>query len=160
MKIRPNFHIFTVIYSSLHGFIWNQHNNQLPVGLLAQLVEYCMGIAEFYGFKSRTGLKFFSGLIFTTAQVVFITVKVTFIFTSLSAVQIYDFHIFAVVYNRLCSNLIKLNLCMHERQSSLLTNFLFDNIHSKTQILLYFSTIISKLNVCNNIETSNSTFNL
>ena len=27
-------------YSSLHGFIWNQHNDQLPVGLLAQLVEH------------------------------------------------------------------------------------------------------------------------
>ena len=118
------------------------------------------GYRRVHGFKSRSGLKFFSGLIFTTAQVVFITVKVTFIFTSLSAVQIYDFHIFTVIYNRLCSNLIKLNLCMHERQSSLLTNFLFDNIHSKTQILLYFSTIISKLNVCINIETSNSTFNL
>ena len=30
--------IFTVIYSSLNRFIWNQHNDQLPVGLLAQLV--------------------------------------------------------------------------------------------------------------------------
>ena len=29
--------IFTVIYSSLNRFIWNQHNDQLPVGLLAQL---------------------------------------------------------------------------------------------------------------------------
>ena len=37
-----DFHIFTVIYSSLHGFIWNQHNDQLPVGLLAHLVEHCM----------------------------------------------------------------------------------------------------------------------
>ena len=27
------------IYSSLHRFIWNQHSDQLPVGLLAQLVE-------------------------------------------------------------------------------------------------------------------------
>ena len=50
-----------------------------------------------HGFKSRTGLNFFSGLIFTTAQVVFITAKITFIFTSLSAVQIYDFHIFTAV---------------------------------------------------------------
>ena len=36
---------------------------------------------------------FFSGLIFTTAQVVFITTKITFI----SAVQLYDFDIFTVV---------------------------------------------------------------
>ena len=38
--------IFTVIFSSLLGFIWNQHNNQLPVSLSAQLVEHCTGIAE------------------------------------------------------------------------------------------------------------------
>ena len=54
------------------------------------------------GLKSNTGLKiFFSGLIFTTAHVVFITVKIAFILTSLSAVQIDDFHIFTVVYHLL-----------------------------------------------------------
>ena len=41
------------------------------------------------------------GLIFTTAQVVFITAKMAFIFTSLSTVQIYDFPIFTVVYSPL-----------------------------------------------------------
>ena len=44
---------------------------------------------------------FFSGLIFTSAQAVFITAKIAFIFTSLSAVQISDFHIFTVVYYQL-----------------------------------------------------------
>ena len=48
--------------------------------------------------RNYVNIKFFSGLIFTTAQVVFITAKITFIFTSLSAVQIYNFHIFTVVY--------------------------------------------------------------
>ena len=37
------------VYSSLHGFIWNQHSDQLLVGLLAQLVEHCTGIAEVMG---------------------------------------------------------------------------------------------------------------
>ena len=46
------------------------------------------------GHGSRTGLNFFSGLTFATALVVFITAKIT----SLSAVQIYDFHIFIVRY--------------------------------------------------------------
>ena len=41
-----DFHIFTTVYSSLHGFIWNQHSDQLPGGLLAQLVEQCTGITE------------------------------------------------------------------------------------------------------------------
>ena len=31
-------------YSSLGWFIWTQHNDQLPVGLLAQLVDSCTGI--------------------------------------------------------------------------------------------------------------------
>ena len=39
-----DFHISTVVYSPLHRFIWNQHNYQLPVDLLVQLVERCTGI--------------------------------------------------------------------------------------------------------------------
>ena len=49
--------------------------------------------------------EFFSGVIFTTAQVVFMTAKIAFIFTSLSADQIYDFHIFTVVYLNIVENL-------------------------------------------------------
>ena len=41
-----DFHIFTVVYSPLHRFIWYQHHAQLPVALLAQLVERCTGVAE------------------------------------------------------------------------------------------------------------------
>ena len=44
-----DFHIFTTVYSPLHGFIWNQHSDQLPVGLLAQLVEHCTSITEVMG---------------------------------------------------------------------------------------------------------------
>ena len=51
-------------------------------------------------------MNFFSGLIFTAAQVVFITAKIAFIFTSLSPVQIYDFHIFSVVYKKLYSSVV------------------------------------------------------
>ena len=43
-----DFHIFAVVYSSPHSFIWNQHDDQLPVGLLAKL-ECCTGIAEVMG---------------------------------------------------------------------------------------------------------------
>ena len=32
--------------TSLGWFIWTQHIDQLPVGLLAKLVERCTGIAE------------------------------------------------------------------------------------------------------------------
>ena len=54
--------------------IWNQ----LPVSLLAQLVERCTGIAEVMG-SNPVQAWIFSGLIFTTAQVVQITARITFI---------------------------------------------------------------------------------
>ena len=59
--------------------------------MCAQSVELCTGIAEVI-FNV-----FFSGLIFTIAQVVLITAKIAFIFTYLSAVHIYDFHILTVI---------------------------------------------------------------
>ena len=40
------FHISKII---IHYFIWTQHIDQLPIGLLAQLVERCTGIAEVMG---------------------------------------------------------------------------------------------------------------
>ena len=43
----------------------------------------------------------FSGLIFTNAQAVFITAKIAFIFTSLSPVHIYDFHILTLDHNKI-----------------------------------------------------------
>ena len=42
-------HVFTVIYASLHRIIWNQRNDHLSVGLLAQLIEYCTGITKVMG---------------------------------------------------------------------------------------------------------------
>ena len=83
------------IYSSLHRFIWNQHINQLPVDLFAQLVEHCTGIVEVMG-SNPVQAWIFSGLIFTTAQVVFITANIAFIFISKSAVHVYDSYIFTV----------------------------------------------------------------
>ena len=59
---------------------------------------FSTGIAEVMGSNPVQAWIFFSGLIFTTAEVVFITAKIAFILTSLSAVQIIDFHIFTVVY--------------------------------------------------------------
>ena len=59
-----DFHMFTTVYSPLHGFIWNQNSDQLPVGLLAQLVELCTGIAEVRG-SNPVQAWIFSGLLFT-----------------------------------------------------------------------------------------------
>ena len=47
---------------------------------LGQLVERCTGIAKVTSSNPVQAWMFFSGLIFTTAQVVFITAKISFIF--------------------------------------------------------------------------------
>jgi len=49
--------------SSIQGLMIDPHNDQLPVGLIAQLVEHCTCIVEFC---SRLN---FSGLSFASAQV-------------------------------------------------------------------------------------------
>ena len=89
-------HLFTTSWVYLEP-VWPAPNWFVSLGGRA-LHWYCRG----HTFKSRTGLNFLSGLIFTTSQVVFITGRITFIFTSLSTVQIYDFHVFTVVYRPLC----------------------------------------------------------
>ena len=48
-----DFYLFTVIYSSLHVFIWNQNNDQFSVS--RALRRYRRG----HGFKSSSGLNFF-----------------------------------------------------------------------------------------------------
>ena len=79
-----------------------KHNDQLPDGLLAQMIEhYCTGIHRGHGFKSCTGL------VFTTAQVVFITQKITFIFTFVDRVCVTNTHavfIFRIEDRRLASD--------------------------------------------------------
>ena len=54
-----DFHIFTVIYSSLHGFIWNKHNEHFPVSLVAQLIERWSGWI-FYFFIFYFSIFYFS----------------------------------------------------------------------------------------------------
>ena len=44
-----DFYIFTVIYSLLHGFIWNKYNEHFPVSLVAQLIERWSGL-NFFSF--------------------------------------------------------------------------------------------------------------
>ena len=53
-------HIFSHLFITSR-FIWNQHYNQLPVGLLAKLVEQCIGIAEVMG-SNQYKPNFFQGL--------------------------------------------------------------------------------------------------
>ena len=50
-----DFHIFITSLSSFHGFITNQFNDMLLVGLLAYLVECCTGVAEVKGLNPVQG---------------------------------------------------------------------------------------------------------
>ena len=83
-------HILITSSSSIHGFITNQFNDLLPVGLVAQLVRalhrYCRGQA----LESRTSLNF-SGFLFATAKVASITAMIYFYIIPHPAVHIYDF---------------------------------------------------------------------
>ena len=84
-------HIFITSSSSIHGFITNQFNDLLPVGLVAQLVRalhrYCRG----QGLESRKKPEFFSGFLFATAKVASITAMIYFYIIPHPAVHIYDF---------------------------------------------------------------------
>ena len=54
-----DFHVFNISLSSFYGFIINQFNDLFPVGLLAQLLESCAGIAEVKGSNPVQALIFF-----------------------------------------------------------------------------------------------------
>ena len=54
-----DFHVFNISLSSFYGFIFNHFNDLFPVGLLAQLVESCAGIAEVKGSNPEQALIFF-----------------------------------------------------------------------------------------------------
>ena len=62
-----------------HGFIANQQNDQLQVGLLAQFVEHCTDITEVMVQLPHKPI-FLWGIVLTTAYVVLITAKITLIF--------------------------------------------------------------------------------
>ena len=74
-----NFHIFVTSSSSFHGFITNQFNDLLPVGLLAQWVRALHRSRSGQGFQSRASLFFFfAGFLFATAKVASITSMIYF----------------------------------------------------------------------------------
>ena len=43
----------------MYYVFWNQHSDQLPVGLLAQLIEHCTGITEVMGWNPEQAWIFF-----------------------------------------------------------------------------------------------------
>ena len=80
----------TVKGSTSYKFVtYKVATGQLPVDLIAQLAEHCSGIAEVMG-SNPVKPDFFSGFNFITAQVGRITAKINHVFTSFSAVQIYE----------------------------------------------------------------------
>ena len=54
-----DFHMLITLSSSFYGFITNQFNDLLPVGLLAQLEERCTSIAEVKGSNFVRARNFF-----------------------------------------------------------------------------------------------------
>ena len=87
-----DFHIFITSSLSFHGFITNHFNDLLPVGLLAYTNHdrYLRG----QGFEFRTSLNFFSGFLFATAKVAYVTAMIILHLILHHTVHTYDFHIF------------------------------------------------------------------
>ena len=111
-----DFHIFKAVYSPLHGFISNQHNGQLPVGLLARLVEHY--IAEVIGSNPvpyRPDFFFFRSSFHYCLRSVH-NCEDRFPIHLFTAVQIYDFHIitanFHFVYHLLNLSTTFLLVCI------------------------------------------------
>ena len=75
------FHIFTFIYSSFTGIY-----DQLPVGLIVQLVEHCTGIAEVMG-SNPVQAKIFIRLSFRNCLICVVTARIFLLFDLSSAVQ-------------------------------------------------------------------------
>ena len=71
----------------------NQHSDQLPFSLLAKLVEHCTGIAEVMDSNPVQAWIFFRPYFHYCSSSVHYC-EDRFIFTSSSAVHVYDFHVF------------------------------------------------------------------
>ena len=54
--------IYSVAFFTFHGYITNSQSGQLPLGLIAQLLEHCTGIRE-AAVLSLSGLNVFQALI-------------------------------------------------------------------------------------------------
>ena len=77
----------------LHGCITNSQYDQLPVGLIAQLVEHCTGIAEVMGSNPVQAWIFFR-LSFRSCLSCVVTARIFLLFDLSSAVQIYVSYIY------------------------------------------------------------------
>ena len=84
------FHIHLFI---LHGYITKSQCDQLPVGLIAQLVEHCTGIARIMGLNPVQGWIFFR-LSFRSCLSCVVTARIFLLFDLSSAVQIYVSYIY------------------------------------------------------------------
>ena len=87
-------------YDSTSIFSWCVIINTIGSNIMTRpLHQYRRG----YGFKSRTGLNFFFRPVrdLNPGSVVFITTRIDSIFVSLTAVHIYDFHIFIAIIHYL-----------------------------------------------------------
>ena len=80
------FHIFTFIKFIPHGYITNSQYDQLQVGLIAQLVEHCTGIAEVIGSNPVQAWIFFR-LSFRNCLSCVVTARIFLLFDLSSAVQ-------------------------------------------------------------------------
>ena len=89
----------------LYGYITNSQYDQPPVGLIAQLVEHCTGIAEVMGSNPVQAWIFFR-LSFRNFLSCVVTARIFLLFDLSSAVQIYVSYIY-IHLTQFCLVLVK-----------------------------------------------------
>ena len=82
--------IYSVSFLTLHGYIANSQSDQLPDGLIAQLVEHCTGV----GFRVRLA-KFFKALI-SPLLIIAAMINHVFIFSNAWSVGIHSLALFTL----------------------------------------------------------------
>ena len=93
--------IYSFAFFIIYGYITNSQCDQLPVGLIAQLVEHCTSIAEVMGSNPVQAWIFFSGFN------LYITAMINHVFISFSSVQILWTFLYLFALRTLSTSFIK-----------------------------------------------------
>ena len=88
-KLKGTNRLPTIFILAVYGYITNSQRNQLPVGLIAQLVEHCTGIAKVMGSNPVQAWIVFSGFNFVAASVVCITAMINHVFIRITMFDIW-----------------------------------------------------------------------
>ena len=89
-----------LVYSNIEATLAIMNTTELLMKIRPEKYSGQVSVSQRSWVQIQYGPEFFAGLIFTTSSVAFITARIVSILVSSTAVHIYDFHIFTVIYSR------------------------------------------------------------